>query len=451
MLFDTKIARTDLSCSISNLFATSLPMILSTLTGTIMHTFDRVLLSHYSVESMNGAALACHVLECLALPLLTYATISEVFVGQYNGAAQFKKTSIPVFQITIFLLAILAVATPIALKYGRTFIPSALYKEGFAYFFWGLLTVPFQIMGASIAAFFVGTRRSATIFSSVAVANVLNVILDIPFIFGWWIIPAMGAKGAAIASLIASVVSVMMLLYFFLNEYNSENYNTRHICIDWQLLWKNLTIGSPIAISELVEMIVWVALINILAAVSIASVTVHNIAITLWIFFVFVTDGFQKGVIALASNCLGAGKDFFIKKLIRSMGVITLVFAICSSSVLVFLQEVVVRYIFGINDPVVIAQAKPVLILLWMTLTLILIVQCCLHGILSSVGDTKFLTYVRCSTIILFLGVPILIFSHYGRLTVQISWLLCVIQYSVNGAFFYWRYKSGKWKNKLIN
>lgn len=451
MVFNTKVAQTDLSCSVTNLINTSLPVIFSILSGTLMHIFDRIMLSHYSLDAMNGAALASQVSDIFLLPLLSFATISEVFVGQLNGLKHFKKASDPIIQITTFLIIIWFLIFPFTLYYHHFFIPQSLQKEGSPYFCIGMATIPFQIIFSALSAFFVGTRRPNIILPSVIIANILNVLLDFIFIFGIGIIPAMGAKGAAIASLIASIISSGMLIFFFTNRYNALNYDTRHLSIDYPILKKNIAIGAPYALSEFVEMTVWVFLILFLEKVSMDAVTIQNVAVILWIFFTFFADGLQKGVIALASNCIGAGKDILIKRLIRSMGIMTCFFALFSAFPLLIYAEQILYYIFGITEVRLFLTFRAVLFLLWISLILLLIVNSCLSGILSSGGDTKFITCVKTTSILTCVALPICIFFYYQELTVLTSWWLTLIQQLFNGTFFYIRYKGGKWKHNLIN
>jgi Na+-driven multidrug efflux pump len=133
------------------------------------------------------------------------------------------------------------------------------------------------------------------------------------------------------------------------------------------------------------------------------------------------------------------------------MVIIAGIFAAFSAVMLILCSDIIVRYGFKITDIKIIIESRIVFSLLWATLVLLLLVQCCLFGILSSGGDTKFVTYVRISSIILCIGIPIYILFSHGKLSVRSVWELIVIQYLFNGGFFYLRYKSGKWKNKLVN
>jgi MATE family multidrug resistance protein len=249
MLFG-KRTQTELSCSVESLLAASLPMIISLLSGTLMHLSDRAMLAYYSLTAMNAAALAQQAGNIILFPLLCFATISEVFVGQFNGAKLFHKTSLPILQNILFLMLCCAWVCPLAYKHCHWVISPALYADGAPYFAVAMFIIPFTLIHSSFSSFFIGTRRPNIILYSVLIANIMNIGLDWLFIFGFGdIIPAMGARGAAIATLISTIVSAIILLYCFLSKYNAMHYNTRRISFDKHLLKKNIFLGLPFSFS----------------------------------------------------------------------------------------------------------------------------------------------------------------------------------------------------------
>lgn len=426
-------------------------MIIGGLSSTFMLLLDRIMLSHFSEHAMNAAFASSQSIEMILLPLLSFATFSEVFVGQFNGAKQWRKTSVPIAQIAIFLCICWLVVYPFAVKIGQGLLPEVLYQEGYPYFIIGLLTIPFQIIFSAISAFFVGTRRPQIVLYGVFSANIVNVLLDWLLIFGWWKIPAMGATGAALASLIAMALSAVLLLWFFLMPMNALHYNTRHFTIDKRMLIKNIWVALPFAFSECIETFVWAGLVKVLAYISISYVTVQTVCVTLWIFLMFITDGLQKGVMALSSNCIGAERDFLIKKLVYSMARLSVIFAIIAFFPLVVFSESILKYGFNITSAADVPVLKTALFLVWIVMTMTMMTSSCLGGILSSGGDTKFITLVRLSSIILCIALPILYFFKAGTLTGLTSWWLCILQQVFNGAWFFWRYKSQKWKKNFTS
>ena len=449
--FILKKNQTEIGCSMGNLVSTSLPLILSILSIVLMHVIDRVMLAHYSSTAMNAAGLAHQAYDIFVLPLLSFASISEVFVGQFNGSKQLKNTAFPVIQISIFLIACWIVIAPISLHFSHKFIAASLFEDGYPYFMISILTIPFNIVFSSTSAFFVGTRRPYVILYSVVIANILNFFLDWIFIFGYKnIIPAMGTKGAALASLISTACSVLIMVFFFFSNYNAKVYGSRTFSLSTDILKKNIILGAPYAISELIEMSIWVYVLNLLALVSIDAVTIQNVCVTLWIFSCFITDGFQKGIVALASNCIGANKIHLIKKLINSMVKLTILFCILLFIPLVIFPEKLLSIVFNIRDASIMHDFKIALFLLWIVLTLLMLSSSCFAGILSSGGDTIFVTYVKLFVICFVIAIPVFYIYQVGGLDALTTWKLSCLQQAIHCVFFYLRYKSGKWNHNLI-
>ena len=84
--------------SVAELWKVSYPMMVSFFSMMLMVFVDRIFLSWYSTEAFNAATTAGTLAWGFILGLITLASMSEVFVAQYNGAGKFSKIGSPVWQ-----------------------------------------------------------------------------------------------------------------------------------------------------------------------------------------------------------------------------------------------------------------------------------------------------------------------------------------------------------------
>lgn len=72
-------------------------------------------------------------------------------------------------------------------------------------------------------ALYIGITRTKVLTLNAIVMAMVNVVLDYALIFGHFGLPALGLKGAAIASVIAEASSLVFSFYILGQESTSEN------------------------------------------------------------------------------------------------------------------------------------------------------------------------------------------------------------------------------------
>ena len=85
--------------SIRELWAISMPLMISTLASLFMIFTDRIFLAHYSLPSLNAAVTAGTLAWALMVGVGMLTAMSEIFVAQYNGAKQYQRLGVPVWQM----------------------------------------------------------------------------------------------------------------------------------------------------------------------------------------------------------------------------------------------------------------------------------------------------------------------------------------------------------------
>ena len=163
-------------------------------------------------------------------------------------------------------------------------------------------------------------RTSYTMVMQI-VGAVINIILDPIFIFGYFGLPAMGTRGAAIATVTGQIIAMLMGLYFNLTKnkdvqltfksFEVENYYFRGIC----------TVGIPTIIMQSMSSVMCFGINKLLLNFSTTATAVFGAYFKLQTFVYMAIFGLNNALIPIVAFNLGAKHADRIKKVIRLSGV----------------------------------------------------------------------------------------------------------------------------------
>src|SRR5690606_30930030 len=66
------------------------------------------------------------------------------------------------------------------------------------------------LVAATLSCYYSGRSQTLVIMWVNFAATIANIVLDYLLIFGFWYVPAMGIRGAAIATVLATVLSMIL-------------------------------------------------------------------------------------------------------------------------------------------------------------------------------------------------------------------------------------------------
>lgn len=433
--------------SVKEITAISFPLMLSALSSALMMFFDRYILAHYSVDSMNAAAGATLSLWVFQLLLLGIAGIAEVFVGQYNGAKQYDKIASPVWQMIWFSLLFSLLAIPIAHLLPAYFLPERYTEQGSIYFKWVLSFSPLVGINTALTAFYVGRGKVKLITSVMILGNILNIILDILLVFGVGnLLKPLGILGAALATILSQVFQIAILAGVFFSQSHRVKYQTHkpHLCLNE--LWQCIKIGFPSALGHMIEIAAWSVQFHLLSMVGHTHATVLAIGQSIFGLVAFTSEGINKGVIAIASNLLGAKLTKPIPKVFLSAFWLHLFIACVVIVPLVFYPEWFIEdFISRESDPV---QFQ--LILEYASISCFWIFAYFIFdglvwisaGFLMAAKDTWYILIVNATTAWVCALIPTYIFVYKMGASPEKAWMMITLYGLVNMMFFVYRIKT---------
>jgi MATE family multidrug resistance protein len=112
----------------------------------------------------------------------------------------------------------------------------------------------FPIAASALAGFFSGRGQNWPVMWANFVMMAVNIVLDYLFIFGKAGLPAMGIRGAAYATIIASATSCVFYLFLaFRKEYNNKYQTRRGFRPDRELLGRMIRYGLPSGVQFFID------------------------------------------------------------------------------------------------------------------------------------------------------------------------------------------------------
>ncbi|MEQ1830272.1 MAG: MATE family efflux transporter, partial [Pirellula sp.] len=195
--------------------STAWPLMLSTGLFSLTLFVDRLLLYRFSDAAASaalGAGTVLWSLNCLPIGICGY---TSTFVAQYLSAKRPTRALQVVWQGVLLgiafgppLLLLGLFAEPLFQLVGHKPHLAMLEAE---YFIWLIPGSWATIVASSLVGLFSGSNRTLILLYTDTVVTVVNALLDLVLIFGWYGFPVMGVKGAAIASSIALTLKLIIL------------------------------------------------------------------------------------------------------------------------------------------------------------------------------------------------------------------------------------------------
>jgi MATE family multidrug resistance protein len=407
------------------------------------------MLAGYSLDSMTAVTIAINFVFTFTCLLTGIASSAEIFVGQYNGAKRYEELAAPTWQM--IYMSVFACLPCFLIAYFSDCLnlyPAYYAKDGIEYqkvlIYFGALP-PLKL---AFASFFVGQCKIKTITAAVSIGVLLNIALGYFFIYQL----NMGCYGTAVATVMAEFVQIVILASVFFSKLNREQYKTfQNRAFNKNLFKGCCRIGLPVSCSYSVSLAAWYLIAITIGHVSKDEATVYSICSSLYVFFVFVSEGVNKGIAAISANMIGRGDLESIEDVRKTFVKISLLFGAIIAIPLALCPEWIIKLISAVPDDI--SMLYPKLKIVFALLSASITCEMLMYstwGILIAGGDSKYAAIVDQVCFWLIVCCPMFILYYvWIHVSVIVLYSLVVSWLAVNQIVLYRRYKSLKWYNKL--
>lgn len=342
------------------LFKLGIPMVISLLVAALYNVVDTYFVSGLGKEAVAAVSVAFPI-QLIFLGIgLTFGAGSGSYISRLLGAKNNKEANI-VATVSLFSSAIMAIIIAIVLFYsldsvmkfiGATPVIMELAKTYTSLFIIGGVLGAVNVTLGNLA---VSQGAAKISLKAMIVGSLSNIILDPIFIFKL----NLGVKGAAIATLIARVITSLMYLIYFIGDKNLIKIKIQNFKPTVAIYKEILKIGISLLILQILQTI---AISKISYAASFygeEAIAAMGIVLRIVTLGTNVVAGYMKGLQPIAGFNYGAKNYERVQEAIKSSIKWTTLFCIVWTAI-IYLFTPSILSIFG-KDKDVIRIAIPAL------------------------------------------------------------------------------------------
>jgi putative MATE family efflux protein len=298
--------------------------------------------------SISGNAFFIHLGFSTILGTGAMALIAQAFGRKdYDFATQVFKQSILLALIVGVIEA--AIGLTIAPAYIKFFGGTGKSLEwGIQYFQIFVISFLFMILLYTIGNCFRGMGNTKTPMIIMLQGNMLNILLDPILIFGWLGLPALGARGAAVASVVSQIYALGIYGYLIFIKGSDIDLKGKWL-LSFGIIRKSLFIGIPSGLNHFLlaaNLLITYRVIRDYGTAALASIGIgFRILQAIYIPVIAVASAMA----AIVGQNFGANKYNRISGTFVRAWLVSMIFMLCCSAIC----QAFPGYLIGIfsNDP----------------------------------------------------------------------------------------------------
>jgi len=432
----------------------ALPLVISTMSWTVMTYVDRMFLYQVSGQAMAAAFSASMIWFTAFCFLLGICSYVNTFVSQYHGDRQPKLIGPAVWQgiwVSAFSLPMVLLLIPLApAMFAFIGHGEEIAQMETIYFQILCLGAPAMVVAQALSSFYSGQGRTWIVMIVDSGVTAVNVVLDYLWIFGVAGFPAMGIEGAGWATVVALWLKMFIYLGLILQREHRLEFCTAVWKFHRDIFRRLLYYGLPNGVQFLLDVAgftVFIVLVGRLGELESEATTLAFSVNTVSFMPIW---GFSIAASILVGQRLGENRDDLASRATWTTYWISLCYIAVITALYVFTPDLFLFGFFAGSKPPPELHAMAVNLLLFVAAynvfdtTLMIFV-----GAIKGAGDTQFV--LRVSAIMATLLIGASWFSiEVWQWDIYSCWMLITAWIMICGVVYFVRFLGGKWRSMRV-
>ncbi|MFM2224188.1 MAG: hypothetical protein RJA07_390 [Bacteroidota bacterium] len=429
-----------------------MPIMAGMLSQNIIQITNTAFLGRVGKEALGVSAMGGLFYMLLSVLSWGFSSGIQILVARRLGEKKLTEVGSLMFHNTIIMIMYAIFAFLIMLFVAPLFMPRIVHSQivsdnSISFLKYRSIGIFVTVLISNLNAFYVGLGRTKVLMYSTLTTAVINIFLDYALIFGHFGCPELKTDGAAIASVIAELVGLMVLMYNLrLHQYMKRFQFSWAIEIQKEKFSQLLSLSFPLVFQYSFSFGAWYVFFIVLENMGEQKIAIANIMRSILFLFTISCWAIGSSCNTLVSNKIGKRKLDEVIQTIKNAATLSFAVSLLSSIVLVIFAKQIMR--IYTNDSVLINAAIEPIFMLAFCILFLSVSTVMFQGV-QGTGNTIYNMLVELGSIIFYL-VYVLFFVNRLQLSLTWAWASEIIYWITILLMSYLYLKSGRWKNKIL-
>ena len=295
-----------------SIFILAVPMVLEMVMESIFAVVDVFVVAHLGAEAVATVGITESMMSLLYALAMGLSIGAGAMVARRIGEKNAEGAAHTAAQVILFGAALSAVVGVL----GILFAPQLLGVMGGSSAVLANATFTRIMLGGNISVVMLfllnavlrSAGDAAIAMRVLWLANGINIVLCPLLVLGLGPVPALGIKGAAIATTIGRGIGALYALSRLFRSGARVELHARHFALDPALILRVVRLSSSATFQVFIGMASWIGLVRILAGFGSAAIAGYTIGLRIVIFALLPSFGLANAAATMVGQALGARK-----------------------------------------------------------------------------------------------------------------------------------------------